>query len=210
MSERTVLPPNLLKNFDAAIDNLGHEGIALVTDFDGTLSDFVPVLENAVIYPKILPPLRNLASRLAFTSVISGRSARDVQRRVGIEGIIYIGNHGAEYIIDGVLSAADGVEAAESRLQDMLEYLASVSDAPGLVLENKNYSASLHYRAVSDEAGVVRRLQSALRDLQDHQDFQFFWGNKILEIRCRDGANKGAALASLLEMNRPQSVVFPW
>ena len=208
MNDRVVHPLNLLKNFDAAIGSLGHEGIALVTDFDGTLSEFVPVLEDAVIYPQVLPPLRSLAGRLALTSVISGRSASDVERRVGIEGIMYIGNHGAERIEDGVPTAVDGVETAESRLQELLEFLARAADDGGLVLENKKYSASLHYRRASDEAGVVRRLQSALRDLQDDRDFQFFWGNKILEIRCRNGVNKGTALASLIETRRPQSVVF--
>ena len=208
MSRSSRTPPNLLNELDSALGKVEQDGLGLVTDFDGTLSEFVPVLEDAVIHPDVVPPLRHLTGRLALTSVISGRSARDVERRVGIESIVYIGNHGAEQIADGNLSAASEAEAAESHLQEMLEHLAAAADDPGLVLENKMYSASLHYRLASDEAGVIERLQSVLAEFTEIGDFEFFWGNKILEIRRINGVNKGTALNSLIEGWQLNSVIF--
>ena len=208
MSERVSLPPNLLVNFEAALYCLSRESVAMVTDFDGTLSEFVPVLESAVIHPDILPPLSHLARKLSLTAVMSGRAARDVERRVGIEGVVYVGNHGAERIIDGVLRAAAEAKAEESDLQAWLERLADVADAPDLVLENKRYSASLHYRRTPDVEGVVERLRTAIEDFPDTGEFEFFWGNKILEIRQRDGVDKGAALGSLIDGWRPSFVMF--
>ena len=208
MSPVVVIPPNLLENFDAALDGLNFESLALVSDFDGTLSEFVPVLENAVIHPDTLPPLNNLAGRLCLTAVMSGRAARDVERRVGLESIVYVGNHGAEQIKDGVLSAAGEVEEAESHLQKLLESLANAADDPGLVLENKRYSASLHYRTASDEANVIDRLQRAIRAMPDHEGFEFYWGNKILEIRRKNGVNKGVALARLIRDYDLDCVIF--
>ena len=208
MSHAALLPPNLLENFETACADLRRNGLGLVLDFDGTLSEFVPVLENAVIHPDVVPPLRRLTNRLALVGVMSGRSARDVERRVGVEGIVYIGNHGAERIVDGTLSAAEGAEEAESYLQGILESLADAADDPGLVLENKRYSASLHYRRAEDEAGVVERLRAAVEAMPDTGDFELFWGNKILEIRRGNGMNKGAALDGLMRERRLGSVVF--
>ena len=118
MSGAVPLPPNLLANFEAACAGLRRDRLGLVLDFDGTLSEFVPVLENAVIHPDVVSPLGKLAERLALVGVMSGRSARDVERRVGIEGIVYIGNHGAERIVDGALTerVGAGAQSAETFL----------------------------------------------------------------------------------------------
>ncbi len=208
MSRVVELPPNLLENLENAIREMPGDGMALVSDFDGTLSEFVPVLENAVIHPDVLPSLCHLSGKLSLTAVMSGRAARDVERRVGIDGVVYVGNHGAEWIVDGTLSAAEGMEAAEAHLQELLEGLAVSADAPGLVLENKKYSASLHYRAAADEAGVVERLRAAIRAMPDDGDFEFFWGNKILEIRRKHSVDKGVALGRLIDESRPTCVIF--
>ncbi len=208
MSATVLLPPNLLENFETACAGLRRDRLGLVLDFDGTLSEFVPVLENAVIYPDVVLSLRQLTNRLALVGVMSGRSARDVERRVGIEGIVYIGNHGAERIVGGTLSAAEGVEEAEFFLQGILESLADAADDPRLVLENKMYSASLHYRRATDEGGVVERLHAAAEAMSDLGDFELSWGNKILEIRRRNGTNKGVALDGLMRDRHLGSVIF--
>ena len=208
MSRRVEIPPNLLDNFECALDGLSNESLALVTDFDGTLSEFVPVLDNAVIHPHALSPLGRLAARLRLTAVMSGRAAQDVERRVGLESVVYVGNHGAEQIEGGVLSAACGVEAAESHLQELLHCLARAADDPGLVLENKRYSASLHFRIALDEAGVIERLRAAIRVMPDDGGFEFYWGNKILEIRRRNGVNKGVALDRLIRDRALDRVIF--
>ncbi|MXY47105.1 MAG: trehalose-phosphatase, partial [Chloroflexi bacterium] len=208
MSLTSRRPPNLLANFDSAIGNLNADSLALVLDFDGTLSEFVSVPEDAAIHPDALPELRQFAERLMLTAVVSGRAALDVQRRVGIEGVVYVGNHGAERIVDGVMTAESGATESEILLQYMLESLARAADDPGLAIENKRYSASLHYREASDESAVIERLKSALAGILDTAEFDIFWGNKLLEIRIRNGVNKGVALDWLIEKWRPSRVVF--
>ena len=208
MSLTRCRPQNLLANFDTALSEVKPDSLALVLDFDGTLSEFVSVPEDAAIHPDALPPLRQLAERLRLTAVVSGRAALDVQRRASIEGVVYVGNHGAERIVDGVMTAESGAAESEQLLQSMLESLARAADDPGLALENKRYSASLHYREASDESAVIERLKAALTSMTDLAEFDIFWGNKLLEIRIRNGVNKGVALDWLIEKWRPESVVF--
>ena len=73
---RALRPPNLLENLETALAGLEQDRLGLVLDFDGTLSEFVPDLENAVIFPDIVLPLRRLVDRLALVAVMSGRAAR--------------------------------------------------------------------------------------------------------------------------------------
>ena len=156
MSRGVSHPPNMLEHFEAALGGLTRDGLGLVLDFDGTLSEFVPDLDKAVISCDVVPPLQGLASKLTLTAAMSGRAARDLEQRVGIDGLVYIGNHGAERIVDGALSVAEEAESSESDLQALLERLGSAANDPGIVLENKAYSASLHYRRAFDEVGVIR------------------------------------------------------
>jgi trehalose-phosphatase len=49
----------------------------------------------------MLPKTQNVLKRLSendkiFMAIISGRAVEDVRQRVGINGIIYAGNHGLE------------------------------------------------------------------------------------------------------------------
>ena len=125
-----------------------------------------PSLCRSLRTPSYIPMLCHLfdgsRSRLALVGVMSGRSARDVERRVGIEGIVYVGNHGAEQIADGTLSVAKGTSKKPSYFcKAFSKVWRMLRDDPGLVLENKRYSASLHYRRAKDEAGVVERLRAA-------------------------------------------------
>ena len=208
MSRGVCHPPNMLEQFEAALGGLTGDRLGLVLDFDGTLSEFVPDLDKAVISCDVVPPLRGLVSKLTLTAAMSGRAARDLEQRVDIDGLVYIGNHGAERIVDGALSVADEAESSESDLQALLERLGSAANDPCIVLENKGYSASLHYRRASDESGVIERLRSALGDIPKSDDLEFFWGNKILEIRRRNGVNKGFALDRVIRDWRLGGVIF--
>ena len=208
MSRGVCHPPNMLEHFEAALGGLTGDRLGLVLDFDGTLSEFVPDLDKAVISCDVVPPLLGLARKLTLTAAMSGRAARDLEQRVGIDGLVYIGNHGAERILDGALSVVEGAESSESELQALLERFGSAANDPGIVLENKAYSASLHYRRASDEAGVKERLRSALGDIPKSEDLEFFWGNKILEIRRRNGVNKGFALDRVIRDWQLDVVIF--
>ena len=208
MSRGVSHPPNMLEHFEAAFGGLTRDRLGLLLDFDGTMSEFVPDLDKAVISCDVFPPLQGLASKLTLTAAMSGRAARDLEQRVGIVGLVYIGNHGAERIVDGALSVAEEAESSESDLQALLETLGSAANDPGIVLENKAYSASLHYRRAFDEVGVLERLRSALGDIPKSEDLEFFWGNKILEIRRRNGVNKGIALDRVIREWRLGGVIF--
>lgn len=208
MGRSGVNLPHLLPRIDVALAMLRRGNAGLLLDFDGTLSEFTPLPDDAVIHPKIVESLSGLARRLALTVVMSGRAASDVSERVGIEGIVYIGNHGAECIIDGALSVVPEAAGGGDGMQGLLEALRAVVDEPGMVWEDKRFSASIHYRMAADEARVVERLTAALETLPQAEGLDVFQGNKLIEIRRRDGVNKGAALDKAVREWDLSSVIF--
>lgn len=71
--------------------------IALLLDFDGTLSPITTHPNFAVMEPESEKILYKLATHPnVFLAIISGRGPQDVQSKVGIENITYAGNHGLE------------------------------------------------------------------------------------------------------------------
>lgn len=208
MGRSGVNLPHLLPRIDEALAMLRRGNAGLLLDFDGTLSEFTPIPDDAVIHPKIVGPLSRLARRLTLTAVMSGRAAADVRKRVGIDGIVYIGNHGAERIVDGALSVAPEAAGGGDGMQGLLEALRAVVDEPGMVWEYKRFSASIHYRMAADEARVVERLTAALETLPQAAGLDVFQGNKLIEIRRRNGVNKGAALDKAIRDWGLSTVIF--
>lgn len=202
--------PHLLDHMDAVIAGLRGRDVGLVLDFDGTLSELVDAPQDAVIHPDAAAALSSLAGNLALTAVMSGRPAADVRERVGVEGIAYIGNHGADRIVGRAVSVA--TDATGDEIGDIRRAMAALRaavDEPGMVWEDKGFSGTAHYRMVADEAKVLARLESAVaRVLAGSRTLEALWGNKVLEIRRRGGANKGAALDALIREWGLTGVIF--
>ena len=73
--------------------------LALLLDFDGTLSPLVSQPHEAVLPPAtkdILLRLSQLPN--VFIGIVSGRGVADVMEKVGIQGLTYAGNHGLNII----------------------------------------------------------------------------------------------------------------
>lgn len=73
--------------------------LALLLDFDGTLSPIAPHPDLADLPNETRAVLQRLSNHSdVFIAIISGRSVENVQKKVGIEGITYAGNHGLEIL----------------------------------------------------------------------------------------------------------------
>ena len=156
---------------------------ALFLDVDGVLAPIVPKPEDARVPDETREELRRLNQRYALVACISGRAGADAQRIVGIPELVYVGNHGLE--LDG--EAAGWGE----RLQ---RFLAGVAWP---ATENKQLTASLHYRGAPDEDAA----HAALEDVKaraEREGFVARFGRKVLEVLPPLEAHKGTAVRQLL------------
>ncbi|MBN2469850.1 MAG: trehalose-phosphatase, partial [Anaerolineae bacterium] len=68
--------------------------LGIITDVDGTISPIVDDPDAARVTPRNRELLAALAGHLALVAVVSGRAAGDVQARVNLPDLVYVGNHG--------------------------------------------------------------------------------------------------------------------
>lgn len=174
--------------------------IALLLDFDGTLAPIVARPEMAELSPDTRRLLEQLRVRPdVHLAVVSGRSLADIRERVGITGIIYVGNHGMQIEGPGVSLLHPQAAAARPKLdQASRELRQLLADFQGAWLEDKGLTLSVHYRALPDQhvpaltAAVLERISAVSALRLGH-------GKKVLEVRPKVDWHKGRAVLHLLE-----------
>ena len=198
--------PNILRRSDVvrAVAEASRTGVIL--DFDGTISEIAPTPELAVIHPRISKTLPGAVDKYEVVSVLSGRAVRDVASRVAVRGINYVGNHGAESIVNGQLRVLSA--SAPAGIAQALEYIRRTVDVPGIVYEDKRFSASIHYRQVEDVQLTERQLRRALTRAPGSDMLDTFWGRRVLELRPATAITKGDAIAYLAAQYSLDALVF--
>ncbi len=178
----------------------------IILDFDGTISEIAPSPELAVIHPRIAETLVVAVQKFEVVAVLSGRAVRDVASRVSVSGITYVGNHGAESIVNGQLRVLSA--SAPAGIGQALEYIRRTVDVPGIVFEDKRFSASIHYRQVEDVQFAERQLRRALTRAPGSDMLDTFWGRRVLELRPATAITKGDAIAYLAAQHSLDALVF--
>jgi trehalose-phosphatase len=190
----------LFDHRDEFSQRLGSRETILFLDFDGTLAPIADTPERASAPATVLYALGRLAEA-ATLAVVSGRSLSDLRERVGIDGIAYAGNHGAEILAGNGVIRAPGMESAAQSLPRLLERLrAGLAGIPGVLIEDKGITASVHYRLAdpSREADVLRIIRDRARDFS--RDFRITTGKKVCEVRPHAAWHKGHAVARIMEL----------
>ncbi len=183
----------------AALLPLGEHDTLLAFDFDGTLAPIVHKPELA----RMLPTTEHLFAHLCQLSpcaVVSGRARADVKSRLGSATPLYVvGNHGMEWGEDQTTH-----DPSLSRAHGILE--RELGTLPGLVIENKHHSLSIHYRQADDHdaaLGNIERVLSQLAEPLRRQD-----GKAVINLLPVDAPHKGNALLALCERHRARHALF--
>ena len=198
--------PNILYNTDVARAVAEAERPGIILDFDGTISEIAQSPELAVIHPRILNTLALAVRKYEMVAVLSGRAVRDVSARVSVRGVTYVGNHGAESIANGQLRVLSA--SAPAGIGRALEYIRRTVEIPGIVYEDKRFSASIHYRQVEDVKAAERQLRRAITRAPGSDMLDTFWGRMVLEIRPATAITKGDAIAYLAAQHSLDALVF--
>jgi trehalose 6-phosphate phosphatase len=156
---------------------------AILLDVDGVLAPIVDVPHEAVVPEETRAEVARLHQRYALVACISGRSGADARRIVGLDQLVYVGEHGLELV----------PEAAE--WSERLHAFAASIDWDDI--ERKPLTISFHYRRAESEAEALAMLE-AVATRARHEGFVARFGRKVLELRPPIGAHKGTAVAHLL------------
>jgi trehalose-phosphatase len=146
------------------------------------------------------PEIKNLLNRLSrrnntTVAIISGRALADIHALVGIDHLIYAGNHGLEISGPGIRFIHRQALARQEALQQLSAQLAvKLRHLTGVEVESKGLTTSIHYRrAAAAEVDEVVKTMQAL-GVEASSRFRLTMGKMVYEIRPRVDWHKGAAV----------------
>jgi trehalose 6-phosphate phosphatase len=166
-------------------------------DYDGTLAPIVDDPERAEMRPRTRELLRQVAMQYRV-AVITGRGRMDTLKFLaGIPLLEIIGNHGAE-------SRGTRPNPAIQKVADWRRKLEkNLSSMAGIVLEDKRYSLSIHYRQSPDK-DAASRIMSLTENLEGARRIG---GKYVLNIVPSEAPGKGGALLRLCDRFKiPRSI----
>jgi len=195
----------LHRAIDLAQVALRAEPSGLLTDFDGTLSGIVGDPTEARLVDGAADALARLAERLASVAIITGRAAGDARQLVDVSGVLVVGNHGVEWLAPDASDPEPSPEAAvvAARLEATL---AAVPTDPGVVIERKGLSATVHYRNAAHPPSARDEILRAVGDASLH-GIEVREGRMSVELRPRGLGDKGRAARAIVERHALRGVV---
>jgi trehalose 6-phosphate synthase/phosphatase len=176
----------------------GHP-LELFLDYDGTLVEIAGHPSRVQMQPSLREALLACARRAdTELAIVSGRALADLRRRIELPEAVLVGNHGLEIEGPGLepFTHPDLPHFAK-RLEELARELRAGCE-PGVWLEEKGASLTLHYR---DAAPALQpRIAERVREAVRRAGFQARDAICAVEARPPTGWDKGHAVLHLLRV----------
>jgi trehalose 6-phosphate phosphatase len=172
--------------------------MAIYTDIDGTLSPIAPTPASARVADGAGDALRAIVRSGIRVVAISGRSAFDARGMIGLDEIDYAGNHGFELLTaDGPVVSEEVARASEALQSAMFDLTAALPDLPaGVIVENKTYTGSVHYRLTDEPDAALAELRPLVMEVANRLGLVVTEGRMVIELRPPLHINKGVFVRS--------------
>lgn len=174
--------------------------LVVLLDVDGTLAPLTQMYDEATVPVATKEAVAALVAHPDVrVALVTGRSAAVARQMVNVKHLWIAGNHGFEiqgpngenFADPSVLSHRAEIATAIARLEPL------VRDMPGVLVENKTLTFSVHWR-LADPA-VAPRLREAIEDVSQPLGLRITEGKCIFEVRPPAQIDKGTAVLTLAE-----------
>lgn len=183
------------------------ERAGVITDVDGTISPIVDQPGAAKVTQRAKDLLAQLTQKLTLLAVVSGRAAADVQQRVGVAGLVYVGNHGLERWTENGIVTPEEVAAYRGAMEQVRDVLTA-QQLDGMLIEDKIATLSIHYRNTADPQAAAEAFRPIVQAASKERGLKVFEGRMIFEVRPPLAMNKGTAFKALVEDYRLDAAVY--
>lgn len=167
----------------------------LAFDIDGTLAPIVDRPWDARVPGEVQKGLRLLNAH-ALVAIVTGRAVEDARPMLGFTPRYFIGNHGAEGVPGQERISEECARVCRAWLDELASGNESWRDVEGIVLEDKTYSLTFHFRHAKDHGAALRLLVARTAALLPLP--KLIYGKKVLNLLPPGASDKGDALIALL------------
>lgn len=185
----------ILKALESLRNNPEVTGI--FSDLDGTLSKIVPTPDKAVISEGMRNAIKGLVRKYSVVGIVSGRDSDDAKRIVGIKDIIYVGNHGLEWIEGDKQEIAPEANKFIALAGELEKQIRNALNGFNLLIEKKKLGIAIHYRLEEDKGGAQEHINKILEPLLSKYPLKKAEGRFVIELKPDIPANKGIAITTI-------------
>ena len=170
----------------------------------------MPDPDQATPDPQTAAVLSELNECLLRVVIISGRDTDFLVSRLPLPRALFIGNHGLEERHDGASRVVAEAQPYLERLGRAAEALAALPDgrAPGITIERKRATISVHFRQTADPSASGAALEPALQAIARQEQLQLQPGRLVWELRPPIAIDKGAVLRRVAADMQPSAIVY--
>jgi trehalose 6-phosphate phosphatase len=180
-------------------------------DLDGSFAPTSSGDVDAFLWQRLKQLLGSLVSRAGISiAAMSGQDRSDLQARLAIAGITYLGNHGLEISGPGHIFIEPSATAKTDEIKALATLLAArLQEYAGIAIEEKGLSISIQFGQVAPEQlEQVRRTVHGVLAASNHP-FHLTTRETTFDIRPRVYWNKGDAVAWVKEqIGHPDALVL--
>ena len=176
--------------------------VCVFLDYDGTLTKITNTPQQACLSNETKDVLQKLIKNPQCQIIlVSGRSLKNIKKLVGIKNVVYAGNHGLEF---GDLRTTFAMPIS-ARYKTILKKIKAklafrLASIKGVLLEDKKFSLSLHYRlAKKKDLSVIKAIfYNVIENTKTCGELTVLTGKQVLEITPAIAWNKGKIVLLIL------------
>jgi trehalose 6-phosphate phosphatase len=127
---------------------------------------------------------------------------------VGLDGLTYVGNHGLEVWTGESAEIVAEARPWVPRLAAALSAIEARVRRPGLIVENKGVTASIHYRATAHPDAALSEILEALTSAVPTSGLRVEQGRMVLNLLPPLTVTKGSAVRWLAREHGLRNVVY--
>jgi len=193
---------DVFDNLTRIKDVLKRAPFGLVTDVDGTISPTAATPQEAVVSASCRRYLGLLSQHLALVAAISGRASSTVKAMINLPGMVYVGNHGLERWAGGTSEVRADSKDVPPMIDGVLEALAPLLETRGISFENKDFSATIHYRLTTDPETAKQDILARIKTLPQADRLKILENRMAIDLVPGIEVDKGTALRDLIRESR--------
>jgi trehalose 6-phosphate phosphatase len=181
-----------------AVDSIDFQHTALFLDVDGTMLDIAATPESVIVPDGLAETIGRLDQALGGAlAIVTGRTLADLDRLFFPLRTRAAGVHGAEMRFEPGQPANEAPAVVQLSAELWREFALAAGVFPGVLIEDKRYSFTAHYRGAPLAAPPLR--EALLRIVAAHRDadLELLDARRAFELKPRS-FDKGEAVRRFL------------
>ena len=127
---------------------------------------------------------------------------------VGIDGMVYIGNHGLERLVKGHPESPQNVQQYLTVIKSVIKELIPLLSIEGITIENKGVTATIHYRLCGEPQLAEKEIMSAIKASPQASSLRIIKERMAIDLLPPAKANKGTTILDLIQEYNLQSGIY--